>query len=286
LSPHEKPGIILAAFGSVYPQATATYEEIRQAYEREFPGQQIVLAYTSELMIRRLGELEGIRVPSLISALAKQHDNGLRKAVVQSLQIVPGEEFHRAAMLVAGLDRSGKLGFERLEMGKPLLADLEDCKKVLGLLPDLWEAANFHGGQNSRIVAERDMNDEAVLLVGHGTGQLADGLYSLMSELLREDLRMKNVFLGTLEGSPGILDVMRELEGCSAKRILLVPFLLVAGGHAGNDIAGDGPDSWRSLLKREGFEVEVHFSGLGESPKIVSIFLEHTRGALKRLEDG
>jgi sirohydrochlorin cobaltochelatase len=70
------------------------------------------------------------------------------------------------------------------------------------------------------------------------------------------------------------------------RKVRLLPFLLVAGGHAVNDIAGAGPESWKSTLEREGFEVEVHLRGLGDMESIVSILLEHTRSALVKMEEG
>jgi sirohydrochlorin cobaltochelatase len=64
----------------------------------------------------------------------------------------------------------------------------------------------------------------------------------------------------------------------------LLPFLLVSGGHATNDLAGRSPDSWKSLLEQNGFEVDALNAPLGEQEEIVSIFLEHTKNALKRIE--
>ena len=96
-----------------------------------------------------------------------------------------------------------------------------------------------------------------------------------MAGVLKKDHR--NVFLGTLEGFPGFVEIVAELKGSGVRKIRLLPFLLVAGGHAEKDIAGAGPESWKSTLEREGFEVDVRLCGLGEMEGIVSIFLEHTR---------
>ena len=96
----EKPAIVLAPYGSLSPRALATYEHIRAAYEREFPGSQVLLAFTSQLMIKRLQEKEGITVASPLAAREELNSAGCRRAVGQSLQIVPGEEFHQLAALV------------------------------------------------------------------------------------------------------------------------------------------------------------------------------------------
>jgi sirohydrochlorin cobaltochelatase len=289
----EKPAIVLAPYGSLSPRALATYERIRAAYEREFPGSQVLLAFTSQLMIMRLQEKEGITVASPQAALEELNLAGCKRAVVQSLQIVPGEEFHQLAALVHDLNFQGtKPAFERLEIGLPLLSCLEDCQRVSRVLPALWNGSGWENGENAgawklqglQSLPDRDPEKEAVLLVGHGTGHPADSLYSLMARVLEKGHR--NVFLGTLEGFPGLSEMVAELKVFRARKVKLLPFLLVAGGHAENDIASAGPESWKSMLEREGFEVAVRLCGLGETESIVSIFLEHTRSALVKTESG
>jgi sirohydrochlorin cobaltochelatase len=278
----DKPGIVLAPYGSLYPQALATYKQIQAAYEREFTGSRVLLAFTSQLMIKRLFEKEGTCISSPLAALADLREMGCQSAVVQSLQIVPGKEFHELAKLVQALKGTGeKLGFERLEIGLPLLSGLEDCKRVSSILPAAWKRDPLNEEPRENSI---DPEKEAVLLVGHGTGHPADSLYSLMSQVLKRE--HINVFLGTLEGFPGLLELLAELKGIDSrtKRIRLIPFLLVAGGHADLDIAGDDKASWKSTLIREGFDVETQLRGMGESPEIVSIFIEHTRKALEKEE--
>ena len=287
----EKTGIVLAPYGTLFPPALATYDQIKRAYELEFPGLPIRLAFTSRLMRKRLLEKEGISVQSLLSALAELHDLGIESVVVQSLQIVPGGEFHQVAALVQGLKDSRRQAFSRLETGLPLLSDLPDCRRISSLLPSFWSGGASNANAADGITDEKpprefslwDPEREAVLLVGHGTGHPADALYSLMAQILKREHR--NVFLGTIEGFSGLEDLLPELKGCGAKVVRLLPFLLVAGGHAENDIAGQSPESWKSTLEREGFEVAADLRGLGESPEIVSLFLEHTRNALEKMEN-
>jgi sirohydrochlorin cobaltochelatase len=272
--------IVLVPYGSSYPQAIDTYNRIKAVYEREFPGSPVRLAFASQLMIKRLNEKEGIVIPSPLASLAQLFDLGYKSAVVQSLQIVPGEEFHQMASLVKGLKDIGtKSGFDRLELGLTLLAGPEDCKKVSSLIPAFLKRYAVNREDREDL---RDPESEAIVLVGHGTGHPADSLYSLMGSILRKDHH--NVFLGTLDGFPGILDVISELKASGAKKVKLMPFLLVWGGHATNDLAGRGPSSLKSLLEQKGFEVDVQLQPLGEQEEIVSIYLEHTKAALKRIE--
>ena len=99
----ELPGIVLAPYGTLFSSALATYDYILKAYEREFPGSPVRLAFTSRFMRKRLLENEGISISSLLMTLADLHDLGSESVIVQSLQIVPGGEFHQVAALVQGL---------------------------------------------------------------------------------------------------------------------------------------------------------------------------------------
>ena len=54
-----------------------------------------------------------------------------------------------------------------------------------------------------------------------------------------------------------------------------MPFMIVAGDHAINDMAGDEEDSWKKVLMEKGFEVEIYMKGLGENPKIRQIYIDH-----------
>ena len=55
----------------------------------------------------------------------------------------------------------------------------------------------------------------------------------------------------------------------------LMPFMIVAGDHAQNDMAGEEPDSWKSVLENEGFQVTVQLDGLGSFPETGQLFVSH-----------
>ena len=270
-------GIILAPYGTLSLAAYSTYEAIVKAYEKEFPMHPVRLAFTSRLMKKRLQEKEGISVPGLLGALQDMQDLGCQKVVVQSLQILPGKEFHQIAELVRSL-RSGRgPGIPLLELGLPLLSGLADCRAVSSVLPALISRT----GVDISLKGEGHESREAVLLAGHGTGHPSDALYSLLASILEKEHR--NVFLGSIEGAFGLEELLPDLKESGAERVLLMPFLLVAGGHAENDLFAGDEKSWKSILEREGYAVLSHYRGLGESAEILSIFLDHTRSALQMI---
>ena len=54
-----------------------------------------------------------------------------------------------------------------------------------------------------------------------------------------------------------------------------MPFMIVAGDHAQNDMAGNAPDSWKSILEHKGFEVTLQLDGLGSFPETGELFAKH-----------
>jgi sirohydrochlorin cobaltochelatase len=269
MSDGESPGIVLAPYGTAFPPALATYSWIQETYERMFPGSPIRLAFTSDLMRKRLQEKEGISILSIQKALEELCDEGHCRFVVQSLQIVPGEEFHQVAARVMEMKRSAVV-FSRLEIGLPLLSGLPDCLMVSSLIHALCRRNGSH----------RSQEKEALLLVGHGTGHAADALYSLLQQIIRKE--HENIFLATIDGFNDIASLLPELLGFGSRVVRIMPFLLVAGGHAENDLYGPGPMSCKSILEKEGYEVLADRRGLGDCEEIVSLYLEHTRNALEK----
>jgi sirohydrochlorin cobaltochelatase len=63
----------------------------------------------------------------------------------------------------------------------------------------------------------------------------------------------------------------------NAQRVTLKTFMLVAGDHARNDIAGDEADSWKTVLKKAGYEVQTTLDGLGENDQMVQIWIDHIK---------
>lgn len=283
MSSQENIGIALVSYGSLNSHARKTYEKIRSDYVEAFPGADVRLAFTSDIIKRALLE-QGIFIPDTRSVLAELRNQGCRNVVVQSLHVVAGSEFRQIARLVH--ERKNvreKSWFGNLETGMPLLSSQEDCKKVSeALQPEFQSIKNE--GQNHGSESSADSEDVAIVLMGHGASHPADMVYSLMARTLENDY--KNVFLGTLDGFPGIDEVLSKAKKSMVNKVVLMPFLLVAGGHALEDLAGDSASSWRSIFEREGFRTQVVLKGLGENDSIIDIFVEHTRKADLMFRDG
>ncbi|MFW6055139.1 MAG: sirohydrochlorin cobaltochelatase [Thermodesulfobacteriota bacterium] len=266
---HAKPvkkGILLVTFGSSYPQAKTAFENIAAEVEKAFPGVPVRWAYTSKIIRHKLAK-QGKELDSTAMALAEMMDQDFTHVAVQSLHTIPGAEFHDLLSIIKGFE-SMSGGFQKLCLGYPLLAasrDLENVRKAM--------LAN---------IPKERKPDEAVIFMGHGSHHPSNAFYQAMAYEFQ--LKDENVYLGTVEGAPSLKDILVELEARDTQKAWLMPFMSVAGDHVRNDMAGDGPDSWKSILAREGIACETVLKGTAEYDNIVDIWLDHLQESVSRLE--
>ncbi len=257
----KKIGILLVAFGSSEQSAQVSFDRIEERAEAAYPGIPIRWAYTSHIIRKKLAE-QGKRLDSPEVALARMQDEGFTHLAVQSLHTIGGAEYHDLRRVVAAFEAMGC--FQRIALGYPLMATQEDMQRVVKAV------------LNS-IPGERKKN-EAVLLMGHGTHHPSNAFYAaLMYQIQLVD---PNIFVGTVEGFPGI-DLMKELLlKRGVETVYLMPLMSVAGDHAKNDMAGEEDDSWKSILTRAGLECVPVLKGTGEFDDFVDIWVDHIQGPL------
>ena len=127
------------------------------------------------------------------------------------------------------------------------------------------------------IPPERKSQD-AVVLMGHGTPHPSNAFYTAMMYHFQQ--KDPHIFVGTVEGAPGIDEIKEMLLAKGIKKAYLMPFMSVAGDHARNDMAGPEEDSWKSILTKAGIESVPVLKGTAEYDAIVDIWVDHLRGAL------
>jgi sirohydrochlorin cobaltochelatase len=260
--------ILLVAFGTGVPQAQTAFDRIHAQAVEAFPDTDIRWAYTSKFIRSKLAR-EGKTLDSPELALARLADEGFSQVAVLSLHVFPGQEFHdlhRSAMLFSRMAK----GLQRVVVAKPLLSSYDDLVRTARAL--------------LRQIPARRQQDDAVLFMGHGNQKHpADMVYAAMNHVLSN--LSANVFVATVQGRPNLDDFLPKFLSLGARRVWLVPFMAVAGEHARKDMAGEGPDSWQSVLTRNGMECEVQLIGIAENPAIVAIWLDHLREAISSLPD-
>ncbi|MBU1228542.1 MAG: sirohydrochlorin cobaltochelatase [Proteobacteria bacterium] len=263
-TPHT--AILLAAFGSRLPDASGALERMRQRAKDLYPDCRVETALTSGTVRRHKGpgSRHGQSPEEILKGLLR---DGVRRLAVQSLHVIPGDEFRSLERLVGSL-RGG--GFERIELGRPLLGNREDIRRVAQTILTVLPGDREPG--------------EAVLLMGHGTRGKANGAYQDLADELRA--LDPYVLIGALEAEPGLSTKVDELRALGAAKVHLMPLLFARGVHATRDMAGEGKNSWQAGLTRAGFACASHVKGAGEHEALAGIWLDHLREAVARLDAG
>ncbi|WP_281744399.1 sirohydrochlorin cobaltochelatase [Thermanaerovibrio acidaminovorans] len=262
----QRNAILVVAFGSSMREGQRAINAVVSSVKGAFPGTEVRLAYTSRIIMRKLAK-EGQHFDDPLVALSKLHAEGFTHVAVLSTHVIPGEEYEDLSAIVGAFnymrDHGSKSGFEAIALSRPLLWSPEDFDKMAAILN------RAYGKDRTR----------AVVFMGHGSPHPAEGAYArLQTVSLRTN---PNFVFGTVEGTPSLDDVVSTLKHGKFKRALLVPFMLVAGDHAHNDMAGPEDESWKSVLSKEGIRVDVHLAGLGENPEVRALLVEHLREAAK-----
>lgn len=249
-----KKAILVVSFGTSHLDALEkNIVAIEKQVEETFPEYQIYRAFTSKMIKNKLMKRDNLFVPNVEEAMELMASDGIEQVIVQPTHIINGIENDR--MLNDLMKHADK--FRRIRVGNPLLTSVDDYKK------------SIHAVMEEMKLGE----GEALVLMGHGTDHHANAAYPTL-EYTFHSLGYSQVLVGTVEGFPDLKNVMTKLEIAGVKKVILMPFMVVAGDHAKNDMAG-GDDSWLAELEDAGYEVEAIIKGLGEMKGIRNLFMEH-----------
>ncbi len=259
-----KPAIVLAAFGTS-TEAFDTYNYFEQKVKARFPDYEIRWAFTSHKVRQKVAQEKGQKLNDLATTLRELKAAGYTRVAIQSLHIVPGEEWEKKIVQV-----SREIPGLKVALGKPLLSSKQDQEQVFQAV-----ARTF----------PQDLKNTAVVLMAHGS-PLPEGekAYLAFNRLLRSHYPNQNVFLGTVEGKPSRQEALEAVKKSNPASVVLMPFMFVAGEHVNKDMLGDAPESWKSeLLKQKAYRIEGVKKGLGYQDGIIDVYLDHLAQALKSL---
>lgn len=260
------PAILLVTFGTSIPKAQAAFDNIEKRVKAAFPDVPVKWAYTSHIIREKLAKT-GRHLDSPEAALARLMEQGYSRVAVQSLHMIPGQEFHDLQVNVNAFKQM-KDGFERVMVGYPALSTSEDYARAVDII--------------FSIIPKDRKKEDAVVLMGHGTHHPANAVYEAM--MYRLQRRDPNVFMGTVEGILSLDEIREMLMERGVKKAYLIPFMSVAGDHTVNDLAGDEPDSWKSVLTGAGIDSVPVIRGMAEYDAFVDIWVDHLRGVMAHME--
>lgn len=304
---HNK-AILLVAFGSTWEQAFNAFDTTIDAYKKAFTEYDIFLSYSSAICINRAaagenGVTRNYYAPNFwLNAFA---DKGVRyeEIVVQSLQVIPGEEYTRVINYLKdfGNNANGDLDDEYLsqvvlKLGVPLLQDAEaDVAKVAAELNNLYSN-----------LAKQNV----VAFMGHGNPDEYDTYkanvrYTQLEAALQE--YSKNYFVGTVDMAENFkTDVLKRMKeaGITSGKVYCHPLMSIDGDHGHNDMAGDDVQegvtkfedlevneengevedtSWKVYFKLAGYDCSDETMinlGLLELESIRQVWMDHTQDAI------
>lgn len=262
----EKTAVLVVSFGTSYNDSRdITIGAIEEAIAKAFPDYEVRRAFTSQIIIDKLKERDGLEIDNVEEALDRAVADGITTLVVQPTHLMDGYEY---TDLSNALEQY-KDKFDKVVIGAPLLTEDADYDAVIA-------AITAH-------TASYDDGETAICFMGHGTEAASNVVYSTLQDKLTA-AGYENYYIGTVEAEPSIDDVLEALNAKGTyKKVVLEPLMVVAGDHANNDMAGDEEDSWKTILTDAGYEVECLIEGLGQISEIQQIYVQHTQAAVDSL---
>ena len=308
--------VLLVAFGSTWNNAFQAFDKTKAAYEKAFPNADVYFCFSSDICINRASVGENVDDNGNIVKRDYYEPRYLLHAIgaakygkiyVQSLQVIPGEEFAAVVASVKKFMNNGYLADAHLDddylaklsedeavfLGMPLLNNPdEDVPEVAKQLDALYKDEAANG---------------VVAFMGHGNPDTYDTFKANKRyEQLEDELQKlnPNYFVGTVD-MPGnykqnVMDRMQR-KGINSGKVYLHALMSIAGDHAHNDMAGEGDEywddedpesednSWFEFFGNNGYEPIVpvtnkHPLGLLELEGVLNVWINHTKNA-EFLED-
>lgn len=251
-----KKAILVVSFGASFPDTCKkTIDVIEQRIGEHFSDYKIYRAWTSKMIMAKLLARDNIKINNVTEAMEQMIADGITEVIVQPTHVINGIEND----LMKEDALAFKNHFERITFGDPLLTTQQDHVEIVNAI--CQEFSDLP-------------SDCGLILMGHGTSHYANDVYAALDYRFK-DLGHDNIHLATVEGYPTLENVIRLVKEQGAKKVILTPFMIVAGDHARNDMSGEDEDSWKNQFQAAGYEVECCLKGLGEYPAVQNMLIRH-----------
>lgn len=248
----------MAVFGT-NEKARKTYDHLEKELTDRFPGHPVIQVFTSRIVSEKMKKRNASTCRTLEDAFAEIGKREYPWVVVQSFHFICGHEFYRLVDW-ANHQNTGV----RASFGHPLLSGIDDYHEVARILTDY-------------IMDYRE--DEAVVFVGHGTDHPAWASYLALDGIMKEQYGNR-VWIGVLDGGfPDKRKVVESVKKAGFTRVRVVPFMLTAGYHFINDLAGDN-HSWKKTFETKNIDTVIEEKAMGYHPKILDLYTRHIVDAL------
>ena len=316
--------ILLVAFGSTWEQAYDTFDKVVDDYKAQFSGWDVYLSFSSAICINNARAGENVDPKDYYDPehwLTAIGLAGYQQIVVQSLQVIPGEEYRRVRDSYVKdfmnnrngdfTDKYMKSIDRQVVVGTPLMAEESDAKTLATTL-------------NNESDIKAAVANGIVAFMGHGNPEGYDyyggNIRYLQLESYLRDIN-QNYYVGTVDMDETYAeDVLSHIKGGrydytvgamgytvnyernNTKTAQLFVLMSIAGDHAHNDMADDEDDeSWYSLFNADGIATkayettftepcwkkiksgEEYIPGLAERSAVRKLWINHTSQAIAKL---
>lgn len=257
---HQTKAILVVSFGTSHTDTREkNIDRIEQDIQKAFPEYKVYRAWTSKMIARKLKNRDGIVIDNVAEAMSRMKQEGIQEVIVQPTHVISGIENES---MIRDVTENAE-GFTSVKTGAPLLTTQEDYEEMIQVLREEWKEIP---------------NNDVLVFMGHGTSHEANAVYALLDARLKES-GLANFFIGTVEAYPSMATLIGEVKKLHPEKVHLTPFMIVAGDHARNDMAGEDADSWANQFQAAGYEVKCHLKGLGQYPGVRNMFIRHVREA-------
>jgi cobalamin biosynthesis Co2+ chelatase CbiK len=257
----DKRAVLVVSFGSSFVEnKKASLDMIEADIAAHFADYDFYKAYTAQTIIDIYEGRDHVQIDSVGEAVEKIYKAKYGELLVVPSLVINGEEYDEMMDAIEPFEDL----FAKLVVSTSLLSTYEDYVNVAYAIVQNMPSTN---------------ENEAVVLMGHGTQHHANSAYGTLDYVFKDE-GYENVYVGTIAGFPTYETVLKQLKSKGYEKITLMPCMVVAGDHAHNDMAGDEGDSWKNLLKSEGFDVDYIMKGLGEYKAVRKQFIDHAEKAL------
>ncbi len=256
----EKKAILVVSFGTSHSDTRAvTIDMIESDIAAAFPDFSIYRAWTSGMIIQKVFRRDNIKIFTVTEAMEQMHADGITDVIIQPTHVINGIENDLMKEHALAFQKD----FRSIRFGTPLLTSEADHRAVITTITESFSSLS---------------QKETLILMGHGTTHYANTVYAALDYQFKE-MGFANIFVGTVEAYPDMDTLLRLVSRFQPEQIFLAPFMIVAGDHAVNDMAGE-EDSWKSQFEALGYPVTCVLKGLGEYKAVRKLFLSHIQDVL------
>ncbi len=317
--------VLLVAFGSTWEQAYDTFDKVVDEYKSTFSGWDVYLSFSSAICINNARAGSENADPKnyydpehWLTAIGKVQ---YKQIIVQSLQVIPGEEYRRVRDTYVKdfmNNRNGDFTKEYMKsidkqvvVGTPLMAEEDDVDALADVL-------------NAESDISAAVEEGIVAFMGHGNPEGYDYYGGNIRYLQLEDALREideNYYVGTVDMESTLIgDVLEHIGGGTfeiqvgdvvktmvyeennSEKAQLYALMSIAGDHAHNDMADDlAVDSWYTLfnafeIKTQAYEKTFtepcwkkyksgngYIPGLAERTAVRKLWMNHTTAAIAKL---